>query len=81
MEMMGSHLGMAWTSPVLDVLLLVALWALIVAAVVLALRASDGDSPFRRDSAALRQLDDRFARGELDPEQYARDRELLKSSH
>jgi putative membrane protein len=78
--MMGSYMGMGWTSPVLDGLLLIALWALIVVAVVGSLRASRRNLPFGSDSAALRQLNERFARGELDAEQYARDRELLRSS-
>jgi putative membrane protein len=85
-SVMGWHMGMVW-GPLLQVLILVALWAIIVATMVLAVRAWRGSTTSasastgarRQESPAMRLLDERLARGEIDPEEYRRDRDLLAS--
>ncbi|MGZ4464894.1 MAG: SHOCT domain-containing protein [Oryzihumus sp.] len=54
-------------------------WMLVVLLVILALRTYGGLHP--RSSEAERLLAERFARGEIDADEYARRRELLRVSH
>jgi putative membrane protein len=59
-------------------------WGLVAAVVVYAIRATSrgregAGSPPRRDDAALRILDERFARGDIDAEEYTQRRDLLRT--
>lgn len=76
--------GMGWGGWVLMALMMVIFWGVVVAAVVAFVRysghshheppaASDG-----RDQA-LRILDERFARGDIDAEEYTQRRDLLRA--
>jgi putative membrane protein len=80
------HDGMGWGGWLLLLLLLVFLAALVVVVVVLVVRAASG-SPSQPGaggravagpSAAQQVLDERFARGEIDEEEYLRRRSVLR---
>ncbi|MEO7753028.1 MAG: SHOCT domain-containing protein [Terracoccus sp.] len=74
--------GMGWGGWLLMGLMMVGFWALVVAAIVAAFRSSsrsEGSGRFGRtgrdardggDAAARRILDERFARGEIDEQDY-----------
>jgi putative membrane protein len=75
--------GWGWGGWVLMTLLMLAFWALVVGAVVVLVRALRGGGGSRQDSeatppgSALHVLDERFARGEIDAEEYTARRDLL----
>lgn len=52
---------------------------LIVAAVIWFVRRMDGQAPEAKSAGALAELDMRFARGEIDAEDYAARKKLLAS--
>jgi uncharacterized membrane protein len=80
--MMMSGYGMQVVGWLLNAALVLGLWALSVAAIIAALRAWGGsDRAVDADASARRALDDRFARGQVDDEEYVRARELLRSRH
>ncbi len=61
-------------------MMMVVFWGLIVVAVVSLVRWNRGEahaSVARRENDAMRILDERFARGEIDADEYAHRRELL----
>jgi len=77
MSMWGCNGGGWWTA-----LWMLGFWALIIAGIVLAVRVlrgpetrSHGDLP-----SAHRILDERFARGEIDEEEFERRRRALESA-
>jgi putative membrane protein len=79
--MMGWY-DMTWVGWLLNCALVLLLWALSVAAIIAALRAWSGSGRDAEAGPSARQsLDDRFARGEIDAEEYVRDRDLLRSAH
>jgi len=65
-------------------LMMLVFWGLVAAVVVYAIRATSrgregAESPPRHDDAALRILDERFARGDIDAEEYTQRRDLLRT--
>jgi len=76
--------GWGWGAWMAMGLMMVVFWGVIVAFVVVVLRPPghhhdgppNGDA--RPDDEALRILDERFARGEIDPEEYTSRRDLLR---
>lgn len=52
-------------------------WALVIGAIVWAIRATQGGSNSRSRGGARDALDDRFARGEISEEEYRRSRDAL----
>jgi len=54
--------------------------ALIVVGVVLVVRGPSGGGPRRNEDGALRILDERFARGEIDEDEYRSRRRTLEGS-
>lgn len=80
--MMWSN-GMGWTGWLIMSLTALAFWALVVFAVVALFRGARNDtSPRRRgeDDDARQILDQRFARGEIDADEYHARREVLRSA-
>jgi putative membrane protein len=79
--MMGYGYGMGAGGWILMALSVVALWALVAVAVVAAVRAVGGSEwPTRvtdPPATAERTLAERFARGDIDAEEFLRTRELL----
>jgi putative membrane protein len=70
--------GMGWGAGLLALFAVLAVVAIVVAVVVAATRTvGDGGPPRGPDEDALRLLDARFARGEIDEEDYLRRRSLL----
>lgn len=78
--------GMGWAGWLLMSATMVAFWALVVFAVVALFRGSSRNAPPappapRTGYDAEQVLDQRFARGEIDTEEYHARREVLRSSH
>ena len=71
--------GMGWGGWVFMTVLMIGFWALVVVGVLVAVRALRGESTSRRGDDAARLLDERFARGEIDAEEYRARRDLLTS--
>lgn len=72
--------GPGWAGWLAMALIMIAFWVLVVAAGVAAWRSIDRGG--RRDAVAPdpeRLLDERFARGEIDEDEYRHRRELLRS--
>lgn len=81
--MMWSN-GMGWGGWLLMSVTTVAFWALVVFGVVALFRGTrdSGSPPRPRDEdSAQHILDERFARGEIDAEEYHRRQQVLHSSH
>jgi putative membrane protein len=81
--MMWSN-GMGWGGWLLMSVTTVAFWALVVFGVVALFRGTrdSGSRWTRRDEdSAQHILDERFARGEIDAEEYHRRQQVLHSSH
>ncbi len=74
--------GMGWGGWLLMTLTTVAFWAVVVFGIVALFRGSGGPSPRdgRREREARQILDERFARGEIDAEEY-RSRQSILSTH
>ncbi len=66
--------GWGWVMMAFVLLLIVGLVAVLIYALT---RDSRGSSHARRESSAIDVLDHRFARGEIDDEEYRKRRELL----
>ena len=76
--------GMGWGGWFLMSVVTVAFWALVVFGIVALFRGTrdSGSRPPRRDEASAQHiLDERFARGEIDAEEYHRRQQVLHSSH
>jgi putative membrane protein len=74
--------GMGWGGWVAMGLAFVVFWGLVMGGIVLLVRSVGhshevGDEPLG-STTALRILDDRFARGEIDADEYSRRRQLLR---
>ena len=74
--------GAGWGGWTLMILAMVAFWALVVFAFVAIFRGADGPPPSsRRDHRdPLQILDERFARGEIDEEEYHARGRVLRAS-
>ena len=74
--------GMGWGGWLLMTLTTVAFWAVVVFGIVAPFRGSGRPGPRdgHRDGDARRILDERFARGEIDAEEY-RSRQSTLSTH
>jgi putative membrane protein len=77
--MMGWHGGWGWGAWLAMSLVMLLFWGLIIAAVIAVIRSwRPGPREGRGGSSdALRLLDERFARGEIDEEEYRKRRDLL----
>ncbi|WP_029212784.1 SHOCT domain-containing protein [Arsenicicoccus bolidensis] len=75
--------GMGWTGWLLMSLTAIAFWALVVFAVVALFRGtrSDPKQVGGEDDDARRILDQRFARGEIDSDEYHARQLVLRSTH
>lgn len=77
--MNGYYGGMGWGGWVLMALLMVAFWVLVVVAVVALFRggAASPSSEVRRPADPRRILDERFARGEIQLDEYQARKDAL----
>ena len=73
--MMWWYNGSGWGTWVLMTLGMVAFWVAVVWVIGLLVRSTTADRPRRQ--RALEVLDERFARGELDAEEYEARRQIL----
>ena len=73
--------GPGWGGWVVMTLTMLAFWALVVFGGIALYRTMrrDDTGPARRDADAQRLLDERLARGEIDPDDYTQRRELLRA--
>lgn len=71
--------GPGWAGWLMMSLFMLALWGAVVAGVVLLARSLRGRQEPESHADALRILDERLARGEIDAEEYSRRRRLLIS--
>ena len=76
------HAG--WGGWVVMSLVMLAFWSILIAAIVVIVKAWHGDGatkpggPAQEPEDGLRVLDERFARGEIDVEEYTQRREVLR---
>ncbi len=81
----GWHGGWGWGGWLAMAIVMLAFWAVIVAALVVVVRSLTQrrdqlpPAPPGSSDDAVRILDERFARGEIDAEEYRSRRELLRS--
>ena len=75
--------GPGWGGWIVMTLMMLAFWALLVFGGIALYRATrpDDSRPSRDNGDAQRLLDERLARGEIDPDDYTKRRELLRSGH
>ena len=74
--------GMGWGGWIMMTVTLFAFWALVAAGIVALVRSTHSDpAPHDRRKDARQLLDERFARGEIDEDDYNRRRELLITHH
>ena len=75
--------GMGWGGWLLMTLTTVAFWALVVFGIVALFRGTSGSGLRDRDPerGARQILDERFARGEIDAEEYSSRQSLLRPRH
>ena len=81
--MMGWYNGMGWGGWILMTLVMLAFWALVIFAVVAVFRglghgSGPVDRPSRRDPLEI--LQERFARGEIDAEEYEARAQVLREA-
>ena len=80
--MMMSGYGMQLVGWLFNAALVLGLWALSVFLIIATLRACSGSSRDGEvEASGRRVLDERFARGEIDREEYVRQRDLIRSGH
>lgn len=79
--MMWWNDGMGWGGWVGMTLIMVAFWALVVVGVIAIFRGDreSGSNPLPQDQDALKILDQRFARGEIDADDYHARRAALRA--
>lgn len=70
--------GLGWFGWIWIGLMMIAFWALVIFLVVWAIRATRGPAPKPPFSAALNILDERFARGEISPEEFAERKRVIQ---
>ena len=81
-DMMGNAGMMNYGGGFLDVLLTLIVYALAVVGVIALVRGwRGGNLGFTGHRSPEQILDERFARGEVDIEEYSRRRDLLRSQH
>jgi putative membrane protein len=89
MPYMYQHGGFPWARGLLFIIFLMIALAIVVWAIALLQRGpghthrfntGHGASGYAGSSDAMRILDERFARGEIDAEEYQKRRELLRST-
>ena len=76
--------GMGWGGWLLMSLVTVGFWALVVFGIVTLFRGTRGPTPpadSHGNDEARRILDERFARGDIDAEEYRRRQQILYSAH
>lgn len=76
--------GMGWGGWLLMSLVTAAFWALVVVGIVALFRGGRSSTPPARrlgDDEAQHVLDERFARGDIDAEEYRRRQQVLRSAH
>ncbi len=75
--------GWGWGAWVAMAFVMVVFWAAVITAVVTLARSSGHEHQHppvgSGEGEALRILDQRFAKGEIDPDEYARRRDILRS--
>lgn len=69
--------GASWLWGLFMLISMILFWGGVITVVVLLLRRF-GRSPVRHDDSATRILDERFARGEIDEQEYERRRTVLR---
>ena len=82
--MMWWHGGPGWGGWLVMSLVMVVFWGLVVAGGIALWRSAGrdrGDRAPAQPPTPEQVLDERFARGEIDVEEYTRRRELLRSGH
>lgn len=73
--------GTSWGGWIVMLLIMVALWSLIVFGLVAIFRdGRSGPAEGRRPDEALQTLDQRFARGEIDVEEYHARQDILRGN-
>ena len=77
--MMGWYGGFGWVGWLMMTLLMLGFWALVIFGGMALFRSYRGSSSEEHRASAEQLLDERFARGEIDAEEYTRRRELLRS--
>ena len=73
--------GWGWGSWFAMSLMMIVFWCLLIAGIVFLVRVAGGrreDEPTRDDRTPERILEERYARGEIDDEDFKRRRELLR---
>ena len=80
--MVISDTGWSTGSWVLMSLVMVAVWGAVIALIVLLVRSAHREPPRRipDGDAARRILDERFARGEINEDEYVHRRQLMRSA-
>jgi len=74
--------GMGWGSWIVMILAMVAFWGLVVFGIVVTFRGLRGDGPEEpADHDPMRILDERFARGEIDADEYHARQGVLRTVH
>jgi putative membrane protein len=76
--------GMGWGGWLLMSATMVGFWALVVFGIVALFRGGRASAPpsgRHSDDEAQRILDERFARGDIDAEEYRRRQQVLHSAH
>lgn len=77
--------GFGWVGWLVMSLLMLLFWALLIVGGIAVVRGMRKDEPpsreMRRSDDAERLLDERFARGEIDEQDYLHRRELLHTGH
>ena len=82
--MMWWYGGSGWGGWLVMGLMMVIFWGIVIFGGIALWRAvarGDRQQPQIREMSAERLLDERFARGEIDVDEYTRRRELLRSGH
>lgn len=79
----GMGYGLGWGGWVLMIVVIVAFWGLVVAGVLALFRSmrTDHTVSFDPDARAREILDERFARGEIDAEEYRFRGDELRARH
>lgn len=75
----GANGGIGWGEWLVTVLLLLAFWTAVVAGLIAAIRALRRPQEGAGENEALRILDERLARGDIDTDEYAQRRSVLMS--
>jgi putative membrane protein len=74
--------GTQWWGWVLMCVGMLAFWAAVIGAIWYAVtHATRGDQPPARERSAQQILDERFAHGEIDADEYAARRDALRGAH